>query len=541
MIGPGERAAKLIAEVVGAVERDEPLLTVEDLLARVPNAAPVLNQLFKSGRLLRASVIGGPRASPPVVPHFDDVHDVHQDAERVQQYIRGVVRSGAHEISAQNLITALSLPPQRASNLLAIEAGRAAQNLTVVTLHPESTTAVFWAYQEQSAPTEPGATGAEQKFHLVVENFRRLRQVDWSPSGVCLLAGPNGAGKSTMLEALTFLQVAYQRGVREAARNWGTMRRVDAETKERTSFQFQRGLWTWYVEPQIEDGLVGPYAEERLMRGDEILLERLAGAPEWYIGNDEQKKTPSSENRSCLRMAIDAGEIPEAQPLVELLNTYRCYRTYSLNKVREASPADDDTYLLEAGQNLVALLASWHGARTRFEQRFAWVEQKAREALPDTFSSLEFDRVGNATRARFFHPHQPAVDRSIPLHAAADGLLVTLLHLAAVAGAPRGGIVAIDEVENNLHPHAIRTLIEAFRERAEEQDLTILLTTHSPVVMNCFRENPEQLYVVRAGHPIQALTELKDPDWLAHFSLGSLYESEQFGAPTVPGKKGSDS
>ena len=120
------------------------------------------------------------------------------------------------------------------------------------------------------------------------------------------------------------------------------------------------------------------------------------------------------------------------------------------------------------------------------------------------------------------------------MYLAADGLLIGLLHLTAVAGAPHGAIVAIDEVDNHLHPHAIRHLIAAMRERAEERELTVILTTHSPVVMNEFRGQREQLYVFESGRSPQPVkvTEIHDEEWLMQFYLGDLYDRMQFGAPS---------
>jgi predicted ATPase len=90
-------------------------------------------------------------------------------------------------------------------------------------------------------------------------------------------------------------------------------------------------------------------------------------------------------------------------------------------------------------------------------------------------------------------------------------------------------------MENGLHPHAIRVLVRAMREIAEERDLTIILTTHSPVLMDEFRGEPEQFYVTEFGRvpsPVR-LAELHDPRWLSQFSLGDMYEQLRFGAPST--------
>jgi hypothetical protein len=77
------------------------------------------------------------------------------------------------------------------------------------------------------------------------------------------------------------------------------------------------------------------------------------------------------------------------------------------------------------------------------------------------------------------------------------------------------------------------------RLKSEERALTIVLTTHSPVVMNCFRDEPEQVWVLerardKASVP-STMTELHSEEWLAQAKLGSLYERLAFAAPQVTG------
>ena len=129
--------------------------------------------------------------------------------------------------------------------------------------------------------------------------------------------------------------------------------------------------------------------------------------------------------------------------------------------------------------------------------------------------------------------HLPKANPSdgVPAYFTPNGWLTGLLHLCAVASAEPGSLIAIDEVENSLHPYAIRKLIEAFREWAEEHDLTVCLATHSPVVLNEFKEEPERVFVMEPGQatlPVP-LSDLCGRDWLAHFSLGDLYEHGDFG------------
>ena len=53
------------------------------------------------------------------------------------------------------------------------------------------------------------------------------------------------------------------------------------------------------------------------------------------------------------------------------------------------------------------------------------------------------------------------------------------------------------------------------------------------MIISDFDTRPEQLYVMQPDQPVSpvAVTDLKERDWLAHFTLGDLYMREEFGAP----------
>lgn len=108
-----------------------------------------------------------------------------------------------------------------------------------------------------------------------------------------------------------------------------------------------------------------------------------------------------------------------------------------------------------------------------------------------------------------------------------------LLHLCAIASAPDHGVVAIDEPENSLSPFAIRKLVEFARDRAKQRGVSVLFATHSPALLNHFREDPAQVWIFDSSDDsrVKRLTEWKDEDWLSLFSLGDLYAREVVAAP----------
>ncbi len=371
---------------------------------------------------------------------------------------------------------------------------------------------------------------------LSVRDFWGLRAIEWSPHGVCLLAGPNGSGKTSIVGALELLQIAEHRGVPEAVRlklGGAHARRLGAPESAPVRLGISTGELRWEIQLPVKHHGIHPNHGEVVKIGDQVPARRVMLQPTVFLGDEEIE----ADDRSALRMLWDMQKPEALRPLVELVRNIRTYSRYRLDLVRTPLPSKEASVSLNgSGSNVLHVLRNWKASPRKFRDQFQWVLGALQRAFPDIIVDLDIDLEGSTAVGRFYPANAPSADDSLPLDAAADGLLVGLLHLTAVAGAPNGSILAFDEVENQLHPHAIRSILRSMREIAEERDLTILLTSHSPVVMNEFKGYEGQFYVLeqdRETLPVP-LDEARDPDWLAHFALGDLYDREDFGAPRRP-------
>ena len=368
---------------------------------------------------------------------------------------------------------------------------------------------------------------------LSANRFRVLENLNWSPDGLCLLVGANGSGKTTTLDLLRFLRNFFERGQENAflSIDGGHIRTRGLAEGEPVELEFAIGEIRWRLRlPLSDSGVTGTFGET-LLRGDETILHAEMFADHWFIG---QTRIPRDGQRCGAAVYWDRYE-PEAKwmyPLFSALTSIRVYKSFNLYKVRHPDSRDLPPHFLHGtGNNLWHVLNNWKSAPMTYGGQYEWVLKQARKAFPDLIGSIEFDR-------RFpylFPPDSTDPADGLPPARAADGLLTGLLQLTAVAGAQRGALIAFDEIENQLHPHAIRTILNAMRERAEQQDLTIIVTSHSPVVMNAFRREPDQFYVFEPGAarmPV-VLTDLHDEDWLSAFMLGDLYDRLEFAAPSI--------
>jgi predicted ATPase len=382
----------------------------------------------------------------------------------------------------------------------------------------------------------------DQAMRLIVEHFLGLQKLDWSPGSVSLLVGPNGAGKTTVLDALDFLANTYRIGVSNAVRRIGTaaFKHLAADLDAAVVFELHDADCRYRFECIAKSGGVDAYPAERGWCGERLDIVRMAGSATWTFQDAPQETSELAPDRSALRSNFEERLLTSPwKQFASFIHSIRIYDAWWLNALRHPSSAhaeDPDAYLHRTGRNLLGVLNRWKNGERSLQRQYEWIIKTAKDAFFDIFDDLRIESEGNDHRG-YFYPPGLETEVGLPLRRAPDGLLVGLLHLTAIAGAREGSIVGLDEMENQLHPHAIRVLIKAMRERAEEKRLTILLTTHSPVLMNEFRgDRMDDFYLIEQGAKVmpQRLSEAYRPEWLAQFLPGDLYENLKVAKPKRP-------
>lgn len=366
-------------------------------------------------------------------------------------------------------------------------------------------------------------------FHC--QEYRGLRSVLFRPEGVCALVGANGSGKSSLLSAFEFMRNLFLRPTRSAISldggHWG-LKNLSAKFDSVNLLVNLDGK-----EWRIDLSLFGPHEgyslHEGVRCGTEDLLDDLPD-----ISRVSYRTTELARGEgSVLRLAWELFHDPEIAGLVEFIQSIRTHRHYRLFELREHGSRNDSEIALQRhGENLFAVLRNWRDRR-EWRGSYDFVIDSLRAAFPDFFEDLDFYGDAQTVRAKVF---LQGIPEAMPLSFIPDGLLVAMLHLAAIAGSPGHSFVAIDDFENYLHPFAIRSLIESIRGLAAQRDVCVLIVTHSPVVLDEFRNEPSQVYVMDFEPPNKPirLSDLRDPEWLTHFSLGDLYSRLEFGA-RLPG------
>lgn len=381
----------------------------------------------------------------------------------------------------------------------------------------------FWSILQtaQSAP----------RFSLRIKNLRGLRRAVFAPESVSLLVGANGAGKSTLLHSLKLLRLAYERGLMEAIRlvlggvyeikNWF------ADQNEQIEIALQMGEAEWFLQLAFQNSGLELQYQEKLTYQGEVIFTRDASNNVQYGGG----AVYANGEYTALKVLVDRGEIhPAIQQISDLLGRISVFEEPDLFNLRQqGSPAFDDVQLHWRGSNVLSILRKWQ-QDGQLRNRFDFVVQGLQAAFP-AVKQIDFVSAGNMLAARIY---RDGVVQPAPLANEANGLLQMLVLLANVAQSNPGGVVAIDEPENGLHPYAVRIFLRSCQQWALKHRVTFVLATHSLVLLDEFTDAPEAVFVMKAlkdADPVpNSLDHLCNRDWLQGFKLGDLYEQGEIGS-----------
>ena len=342
--------------------------------------------------------------------------------------------------------------------------------------------------------------------------------------------GANGAGKTTLLFLMDLLRhiVGSDAGITGALEFYGGARAIKhlaAPPNEPVLLGARLDDIKWQIEVVPQSGGIMPNSAERLLMGNDVLYERVAGSPTvtW------RSMSFPTDARSVFRRLAEAdltGIFP-GRPLLEALKGCHIHFDYDIKRLRQGSEDSPHPRLYWNGLNAFSVLRNWKDW-TPNRKRYDFVVESLRECF-GFFEGLDFQRGGNITEGW-------VVDRGsgglFPAAHAADGWLVALLHFTAVAGADRGQVVGIDDFEKALHPGALRRALDLINAYAEASGISVVLTTQSPLVLDWFDNYPESVFILdRRYRPgPRRLTDLKSEEWLAHFRLGRKFADGDFGA-----------
>lgn len=244
----------------------------------------------------------------------------------------------------------------------------------------------------------------------------------------------------------------------------------------------------------------------------------------------------SADGSGCALHVAGAGELPTRW--AQLVGRLTTLRVMALDQAALArpSPAGAPILLGDDGTNLPAAL---HRLEREDPAAFARVQAEFRRILP------EYRTVGVAVAAdgsRRLAAEIEGESRQLGADDLSQGTLVLLGLLVLTQAQPLPGILCLEEIDRGIHPRLlreIRDLLYRMSYPAAPVPMTqILATTHSPYLLDLFREQLEEVIIAQKHGTEATFERLSDRedlrDAIGGASLGDLWYSGILGG--VPGE-----
>lgn len=317
-----------------------------------------------------------------------------------------------------------------------------------------------------------------------IQNFKSLKDVTLDLQKVNLLIGPNNSGKTNFLKALEVV-THLNSGLNYFDRSLTFLKRK--HTTSSLYFIFDQML------PQEDDGFahykISSQAEKRFI-SDKITLKVAVGS------NKDIDEFPSDFQEVII-------EKERTAPLLNLQNELKnvCIYKPDPNKLDKPAPVGrgDDSVVADASN----LIAFFDRIRDEYPESFAQIKADLAKCIPE-FTEINFQNVestpelvkqfGDKTfkRIGLTDGRQKTIYWADEL---SEGTLYFIALLCIINQPNPPKLLLLEEPEKGIHPRRIFEVIQFIFRLAEEKDVQVIMTTHSPIVVDMFKDMPESVFI----------------------------------------------
>ena len=333
-----------------------------------------------------------------------------------------------------------------------------------------------------------------------IKNFKSLTDVTINLDDLTVLIGRSGSGKTNFVDALRFIrQYLMTRNLSFVPNSLGGWKRVVSATALRpTNISFEitfsvdgiNGDFIYYVD--LKQTAQGPHedfqlAGESLSLGSEVLFQSQAG--KWVKPpNIVTASQPTGE----LTLASLSGIQEVAIAYVYLTEGLGCYDFPST--VLQKAEQGQSKGLGDNGINYLEAFAAIEG-NLQALRNWREIIESTRSLIP-SIKSLETNKP---SRNGVIVSHEINGKALVmDLSQESEGLRRFLAQMIALYQSPPKQTLLFEEPEKGIHPGALATLAEQFKACPKSGRGQVILTTHSPELLDLF--NVENIRVVERSN-----------------------------------------
>lgn len=370
---------------------------------------------------------------------------------------------------------------------------------------------------------------------IKIENFKSLKEVNFEVPDFAVLVGYNGSGKTNFVNALHLVSLLAQgEQIEEALSKLNLFSRELLFDTENTRITFSINLlisgspvnYTFTIEQKsVDERLKYRISREILMNGvkNRPILQRTH--ERISLGTEEENQLKEAE-LVANQLALSVFKKPQIISEVQQVLSSIVISDLSDQYLRKAGAISN----IEAGlrNSLAESLFEFQSKNLTEFNRFKTELKKFMPELEELTIAQSKGRIILAFRETALK------ERQFSSYSTSDGNLRTMAILSTLLGEPKPSVFLVDEIENSFHPARIKSLMDFLKyvSGIEAGNLQIIVTTHSPVVLN-YVEGKQLVYVYKKEGRTEIVNPHKDKRVWKHLEdsqdeglkLGNLFAS----------------
>lgn len=358
--------------------------------------------------------------------------------------------------------------------------------------------------------------------NFAVTNFKNIATsledapLELAPCNV--LVGPNGVGKTSLLQAVDFLKAFYGPNIESylKERNWGF--------EDLPNLKQTRKKISWSAEFAVPADASGEHGgiyklkisivkRRYLSVGEEILRYKQNKEDQFItlikrtgrstllrsFGSDQPKAyefwgLPCSVAVSIARThASFRSQYGHILRFMEYVRSIRYASIFDVEKLRAPARGYAEE-IGPKGEDLIPFLAK---LQAKNDGTFDKIRKETVRLFGGNITDFNIKGHASASAVKMLEVYEG--NTVFNGRQVSDGFLRMLAIISLKYSETAPTILLFEEPENGVHPRLLARMVEAFRSMPKRKGrmTQVLLTTHSPYVLDLFRDHPEQVIAVR--------------------------------------------
>jgi predicted ATPase len=356
---------------------------------------------------------------------------------------------------------------------------------------------------------------------ITVKGFKSIAGIEkLALRPINLVVGPNGSGKSNFIGVFAFLHALREGRLQDYVGKAGgadAILHFGSKVTEaiEINVSFEKGVNQYSVRLEAND------LGELFPRRESVRFWNKRDYPTPY-----ENDLPRRGKEPGISDAHLTGMGKWVRDRLGRWRLYHFHDTSSTSPMRKAADINDNRHFRPDGSNLPAFL---HYLQKKKPESYGLIRGAVQCVTPffDDFH-LEATKL-NPEKIRLEWRHKNS-DKYFDASSLSDGTLrfIALATLFLQPETYRPSVILVDEPELGLHPYAIVMLASLIKMAAAKTQ--VVVSTQSPLLLDHF--TPEDVLVadrVDSGTTLARLDSERLGSWLEDYSLGQLWEKNEFG------------